>query len=471
MAGGFWPGTELTLPGLGAVGSLLVGVALLCLRSFLAVSLLSHKLPLRRAPWALPAALAAVLLAWVSASLGLMAAATIGAASPPAGYLVQLATFSVLLVILLGGLLLLCDTSVWTALFCVTAGYTVQNLASGATELVASCLREAGANPGTPAVYLLNDALCMAAVLGACHVLLARRLNREGLMQIESHQMLLMMPVVSLAIIGLDVVIKSLTGGGLALGYVVVLRLFHALACVATLWIEYQMLYRGRIERERQTAERLLSERERQYRLSRETIDAINVKCHDLRHQIRSLASGGAAVSGEALDDLAREVSIYDCAVTTGNEALDTILTEKSLLCERQGITFTRLADGGALGFMAPADIYALFGNALDNAIEAASELEDAASRSITLTVRRTLGCASVHVENYFAGERAFEDGLPLTTKADRLNHGFGTRSMRQIAERYGGTLTAEADGNAFCLDVMVPLPSEGERDRGALNG
>ena len=275
----------------------------------------------------------------------------------------------------------------------------------------------------------------------------------------ENRSMLLMMPMVSLVIIGFDIVVKALTGDGLGLAYVVALRLFHGIACVATLWIEYQLLYRVRVERDQATAARLMAERERQLALSRENIDAINIKCHDIKHQIRTLAEGGAAVDGEALDDLAREISIYDSAVATGNEALDTILTEKSLVCERRGITLTCIADGSVLEFMAPADIYALLGNALDNAIEAASELDDSERRSISLVVRRAMGAASVHVENYFAGKRHFSaDGLPKTTKADRANHGYGTRSMRMIAERYGGSFSASAIDDVFAVDIFIPL-------------
>ena len=55
----------------------------------------------------------------------------------------------------------------------------------------------------------------------------------------------------------------------------------------------------------------------------------------------------------------------------TGNEILDTILTEKSLICENSGIHINCVADGSLLAFMNPVDLYTLFGNALDNAIEA----------------------------------------------------------------------------------------------------
>ena len=279
----------------------------------------------------------------------------------------------------------------------------------------------------------------------------------------QNRGMLVMMPIVSLAIIGFDVVIKALDGSGLPLGLSVAMRALHGLACVSVIWSEYQMLFRSRLEHERDLAERLLAEHDRQLRVSRENIEAINIKCHDLRHQIRALSSGGAAVDGSVLEDLARTVRMYDSSVQTGNQALDTILTEKRLLCESRQITLTCIADGEALGMMAAADIYSLFGNALDNAIEAVGQLDDAARRSITLVVRRTMGCASVHVENYCAAAPALgPDGLPATTKDDQANHGFGVRSMRGIAEKYGGTFSVKAGDGTFAVDVMIPLAALG---------
>ena len=151
---------------------------------------------------------------------------------------------------------------------------------------------------------------------------------------------------------------------------------------------------------------------------------------------------------------------MYDSKVRTGNDALDTILTEKSLLCESRNITLTCVANGAALAFMAPADLYALFGNALDNAIEAVERLGDATRRSISLIVRRRAGTVTVHVENYYdptASAKSFKGDVPTSTKGDPLNHGFGTRSMKAIVERYGGTLTFSANGTTFCVDAVIP--------------
>lgn len=380
--------------------------------------------------------------------------------SPEGGYLAAFLCYTVLLCGYITGVMFTRQTSIWSAVFCATAGYTVQNLASGSMELCARIMREVGIDPSIPIVYLLTYGACILVCLAGADRLMARKIDEEGLVQVESHSIVAMTPVVSLVIIGFDVMIKAMDGAGLVIGFVVLLRLLHGLACVATLWVEYQMLFRQRLEHDREVAERLLAEHDRQLRMSQENIEAINIKCHDLRHQIRALAAGGAAVDGAVLDDLAREVRIYDSGVKTGNEALDTILTEKRLVCESRGITLTCIADGSALAHVAPADLYAFFGNALDNAIEAASGLADPARRTITLVVRRAMGCASVHVENFYEGARRFlADGTPQTTKGDEANHGFGTRSMRQIAERYGGSFAAAAEDGTYRVDALIPLP------------
>ena len=190
-------------------------------------------------------------------------------------------------------------------------------------------------------------------------------------------------------------------------------------------------------------------------------MDAINVKVHDIKHQIRHLQDGGVEVDATALASLAKDIRIFDSRVSSGNEALDTILTEKRLLCEAEDITISCIADGQALSFMAPSDIYSLFGNALDNAIEAVREVSDPERRSISVIVRRVGDMASVHIENYFEGKVRFKNGLPVTTKSDAAYHGYGTRSMRKTVEKYDGTITMSARAQLFRVNIMIPIKDE----------
>ena len=264
--------------------------------------------------------------------------------------------------------------------------------------------------------------------------------------------------VVAFAVIGFDLVVKSACNEGLTLGTSVLLRVAHVLACVFVLVSEYEILYVQQLRVEKATTERLLAERGRQYELARGNIEAINVKCHDIKHQIRTLSSGGRVADPTALADLAHEVAIYDSSLRTGNEALDTILTEKGLICERRGITLSCIVDGSSLSFVAPSDLYAFFGNALDNAIEAVSAFEGLERRTVSLVVKRRGSMVTIHEENYCANQLRFLDGTPQTTKPDAANHGFGVRSMRLIAEKYDGSLTVSCEQGIFRLDAVIPV-------------
>lgn len=368
--------------------------------------------------------------------------------------------FSTLLVIFVLCTLFVFDVQPWTALFCATAGYTLQNIASGLTVLlqIVATGRVAGLLD-EPFASIVGVGVPVVVYLGGWW-LFVRRTNLRGLLEVANRMMLLMFAIVVVVVIGFDLIIKALAISGIPFVYLVMLRVVHPLVCAFVLFSEYTLLSARYADVERAETERLLAERERQYRLSRENIEAINIKCHDIRHQIRHLSESGTAIDGAALADIAREVAVYDSSVETGNEALDTILTEKGLTCSSEGIVLTVVAEGAALDFMAPADIYAFFGNALDNAIEAVRAVDEPERRAITVSVQRRGRMVAVSVENCCGVSPRFEaDGLPATTKTDTANHGFGMRSMRAIAARYGGSLHAGVQDGVFYLNVLLAEP------------
>ncbi len=107
------------------------------------------------------------------------------------------------------------------------------------------------------------------------------------------------------------------------------------------------------------------------YKMSAESVELVNQKYHDLKHQIQILRRTESEEEKNAyLDQMEEEIKTYEARNKTGNRVLDIILTTKSLQCQKQGISLTCVAEGEELSFMRPMDISALFGNALDNAIE-----------------------------------------------------------------------------------------------------
>lgn len=232
-------------------------------------------------------------------------------------------------------------------------------------------------------------------------------------------------------------------------------------SCLLVLWLQVEQRREVQLQAAVETERRLRFQTQEQYELSRENIDLINRKCHDLKHQIAALRFMDSKEEREAsLQEIERSVMIYDAVAKTGNEVLDTVLTEKSLLCERQGIAWTCMADGALLDFINPVDLYTLFGNALDNAIEGSLQVPERERRNVSVTVQNRHGAAFIQVENYFTQAIRMERGLPQTSKPDKENHGFGVGSIRSVTQRYGGTMDISTDDGIFVLSVLIPLPS-----------
>lgn len=194
---------------------------------------------------------------------------------------------------------------------------------------------------------------------------------------------------------------------------------------------------------------------EDQFEKYKQIVDAMNIKYHDMKHQIREL-EGKKTVPQEVLDELNKTAEIYDSFVKTGNTTLDTVITEKSLICRSQGIQLTCMLDGKGLGYISVYDVNSLFGNALDNAIEYLEGVPEE-DRYIAITCRRIENMLQICISNYTKGRVKLDsDGLPVTSK-DRLYHGFGMKSMRQTAEKYGGNLTVITREHEFTLNILLP--------------
>lgn len=240
--------------------------------------------------------------------------------------------------------------------------------------------------------------------------------------------------------------------------YNLVVSIYNIMCCVLVFFIQINLISEKDMQVEMMRSAEMLRQAERQYAIQKKNIDLINVKCHDLKKRMTKIAEAGR-IDADELDEINDAISIYDAGVKTGNEVLDIILTEKSLLCREKNIKITCLADGAPLSFMKKGDIYALFGNILDNAIEAATKLDDGEKRCVSLNVSAKEKFISVVCSNYFNGKIYFgADGLPVTDKEDKENHGFGLKSISTVVEKYGGDLSVDAREDLFRLDILIPV-------------
>lgn len=208
-------------------------------------------------------------------------------------------------------------------------------------------------------------------------------------------------------------------------------------------------------EHNNEMLKQLIKEQTKQQQLNKETFDIINMKVHDLKHQIKIIQSLKPEEQSTYINELNELVDIYGSSAKTGNEVLDVILNEKSLVCNSKKINFTYICDGEALKKLAPEDLTPLFGNLIDNAIEAAQHEEN---RFIKLTAMCRKGFLCIHIENYSSNEVKFNHGLPLTNKENKEEHGFGTKSISYIVNKYNGQFKFNHRDNVFSVNITIPL-------------
>lgn len=340
------------------------------------------------------------------------------------------------------------------AVYGATSAYAVQHMG----YCLWSCIQTGWNLPGLPAAELA----VYGAVLLWSYFVFARRMTIGGTYQCSRQQVIIGVGlVIGFAFFFSRVAELAYAQAPASRVLFLLCRLYAILCCWFVLYVQVSLRRNLYVQNEL-TTQKLLWEKERaQYELARDSAERISRKCHDLKHQIRLLRQMPASGLGreQFLQDLEQSVAVYDAAVRTGNEVLDVVLTEKSLLCEREGIGLTCVANGASLAFMDPLDLYALFGNGLDNAIEAVRPLTEPDRRLITVTVYAKPGMAVVQIENYYGHALRMEGGLPQTTKKDRADHGYGLKNIRSIVQRYQGSISIDTEDGIFLLCAVIPIP------------
>lgn len=285
-------------------------------------------------------------------------------------------------------------------------------------------------------------------------IMFALRLNKNNFYEAKYDFKFL---VVGCVFILSDIVINSIVSWYSTIHfeniYLGIVALINVLCCFIGLFYIFEMFYSNNIKNQMKIIEEIQKKESNQYKISKETIDMINIKCHDFRHQIREFGDN-QKIDVEAIANLNKLIRIYDSTYHTENEALNVILNEKTLLCNNKNIRFTCIVDGNALNFIENEDIYSLFGNLIDNSIEAVSELDDN-EKIISLKIRQVGNIVSISIKNGYKGTIKMENNLPISKKSDNIHHGFGMKSIKMVCEKYNGTLKLNVKNNVFSVTIL----------------
>ncbi len=218
-------------------------------------------------------------------------------------------------------------------------------------------------------------------------------------------------------------------------------------------------------QQENISMQNFLRSKQQYYEISRKGILSLQIKCHDLKHQIARLQSAeGQRQFQEYLNRLRDSIDEYNTVIDSGNKSLDVVLTEKNIICSANQIRFTYIIDGTLFSFLSEMEIYALFGNIMDNALEGMENVAHPEKRFICLKSARHQDMVILVAENYFEHELNFQNGIPVTTKEEEQHHGFGLSSIMSIAQTHGGSAVIQAENGIFRLTISMRMGTKNDR-------
>ena len=141
--------------------------------------------------------------------------------------------------------------------------------------------------------------------------------------------------------------------------------------------------------------------------------------------------------------------------VTTKSEVVNAVLNSKFLQCKQNHIDL-RYEITGSVENINDIDISILLGNLLDNAIEACMKLNE--NRRIDLKIFNEKNYLVLIINNRINNSVLKKNPLLKTSKKDKILHGMGISSIKDIVKAYNGIIQIFEENNLFYVDVWLNI-------------
>lgn len=347
------------------------------------------------------------------------------------------------------------ENSGWTILFCAGIILATQQIAFNIWILFYAYFIYAHINSNSIYIQLLmyipEVLVCVAVFAFIYHLFLKKIYYHDEIIKKKKSVIFIVCILMFSIFILFQVMQHSVSGWNTYMyAYIYVL-----VACIFADGFLISVFYENKMKNDLVIMQQIMNQKEAQYNLSKNNIELINQKCHDMKYILKTIELSDEK---KDLQEIVDNIGIYDAIQKTGNEIMDVVLTEYNLMCEKNSIDFTAIVDGKILNCMVDIDIYSLFGNILENAVEACMQVEDCQKRYIILKVVKKGKIISIHQENISNNAISMKYGAPITTKNDTDYHGFGTKSIKYIVEKYEGGVSFQVKKNIFVLDIFIPI-------------
>lgn len=358
-------------------------------------------------------------------------------------------------ILMLVGMYFCFDNNGWELLYCGVAGYTVQHISYLTWTLLTYMIPK---SLGSIEVLSVGRFILELATYIPFFFIFKKWKHDNPTLNTNNKTLIITSFIILSAVIWLNY-LRSLNSASFSDIASIMCLIYSLGMSILSLIIQFSLLEESSMKLELSTMKQILHREKEQFDSAQENIQLINMRIHDFKHQVSILKHYD--VNSDFIESAENIINLYESSIKTGNDALDVLLTEKRLVCNSNNIKLTCMVDGLSLSFIDLYDLYALFGNILDNAIEAVEKIENPDMRVITITSTKIGNIFVLHEENYYNNELTFKDGLPITTKKEREFHGYGLKSIKYILQKYAGEIAINNDDSAFSIDIMIPTSNQ----------
>lgn len=144
--------------------------------------------------------------------------------------------------------------------------------------------------------------------------------------------------------------------------------------------------------------------------------------------------------------------------INTNNAAFDAIINSKIAVCNQKNI-FMEVNIKKDTNINIPnVEIAVLFGNLLDNAIDAAKDTNE---KRITLDIQKNASYLIIFVSNSIKSSVLKDNKNFETSKPDKELHGIGIKSIKNIVEKHNGMIQFYEEKDEFCSHIMIDTTEE----------
>ncbi|MGE5371905.1 MAG: GHKL domain-containing protein [Solirubrobacterales bacterium] len=178
---------------------------------------------------------------------------------------------------------------------------------------------------------------------------------------------------------------------------------------------------------------------------------------HDMRHHLNLinayLSDNNKVAAQKYITEVEQTIASAEVEKYCNNYTVNLILYSYIDKAKKVGITVQTQIDLPEENTVSDMDLCIIFANAIENAVNACNTVHNSNDRIIHIVCKTKHGKLFIQITNHYEGKIVFVDDMPVSTEE---NHGLGTKSIAEVAQKYNGVYSFTAEDGIFKTSIIL---------------